>query len=453
MSLVKNLRKISRQISFFSLNIRSLPNKFAEFQNMLQSLNKDNFKFTVLALNEIWNVPKNISFDIPGYSPLHYNIRDKTGQNSKAGGGVGLWVDSNFSFEPIKEISIFEPHVFESQFIKLKTSETKFAIVGNIYRPNTAPFASIKKFNDHLENILNFIKSNPELKKCQSIEILGDMNLDLINYRNHFESARYVEIIMNFSLLPLITLPTRIAHSSATLIDHILSSQKSDNYISGIIESLISDHMPTFYIKPLEIIKNNQKTVRSRVFSSSSIIKFKDNLKEHDWTQILSENDPSLAYNIFFNALEEKIDMCFPERNIKISNNKNIINNPWFTQGLLLSKKRKFKLESIKLKNPSLENVAKFKNYNLIYTKLVRTAKFKYYENKFIEFSKNSRKTWDTIREVLSKQKKKVDLPDYFKVNGTIFTEQTDICEEFNNFFCRNWPKISQVNSRLTRII
>ena len=89
----------------------------------------------------------------------YFSIRDKSGLNGNSGGGVGLWVDSNYEFEPIKKLSIFEPHVFESQFIKLKTGKNKFSIVGNIYRPNTAPQADLPRFIELLDSILNLIKN------------------------------------------------------------------------------------------------------------------------------------------------------------------------------------------------------------------------------------------------------------------------------------------------------
>ena len=113
---------VSKQMSFLSQNIRSLPGKWSEFGQFISDLNKDQFKFSVIALQEIWNVPKGINFIIPGYKPLHYTIRDSTGLNNNAGGGVGLFVDENYDFEPIPKISIFEPHIFESQFVKVKIS-------------------------------------------------------------------------------------------------------------------------------------------------------------------------------------------------------------------------------------------------------------------------------------------------------------------------------------------
>ena len=117
--------------SIFSLNIRSLPGKWNEFQNFLSTNIANNFRFDILALQEIWSVPG--MFYLPGYSQLHFIVREKGLSNRNAGGGIGLWVADSLKFEPIPEISIFIPHVFESQFIKVHTGTNCFKIIGNIY--------------------------------------------------------------------------------------------------------------------------------------------------------------------------------------------------------------------------------------------------------------------------------------------------------------------------------
>ena len=99
-----NFKNLSKQTSFFSLNVRSLPGKWSEFRQLITELNKDSFRFSVLALQEIWNVPKGTNYDLPGYKPFHFSIRDPSGTNGNAGGGIGLWVDENLEFEPIKVI-------------------------------------------------------------------------------------------------------------------------------------------------------------------------------------------------------------------------------------------------------------------------------------------------------------------------------------------------------------
>ena len=55
--------------------------------------------------------------------------------------------------------SVFIPHVYESIWVKIKMNNGPDKIVGNVYRPNTAPMASLERsieiHNDILENILN----------------------------------------------------------------------------------------------------------------------------------------------------------------------------------------------------------------------------------------------------------------------------------------------------------
>ena len=94
--------------------------------------------------------------------------------------------------------------------------------------------------------------SNKAHAKC-AIEIAGDFNLDLLNFQYHQQTNEYFESLLSFGLLPVITKPTRVTHSSATLSDHISVSNKSKLHIAGIILSYISDHYPTFYIDQTKV--------------------------------------------------------------------------------------------------------------------------------------------------------------------------------------------------------
>ena len=61
----------------------------------MKDFNRDKFKFTVIGIQVVWNVLEGIHYKLEGYKPFHFTIRDPTGRNSNAGGGVGLWVDNN----------------------------------------------------------------------------------------------------------------------------------------------------------------------------------------------------------------------------------------------------------------------------------------------------------------------------------------------------------------------
>ena len=114
----------NKQISLLSLNICSLLGKWDEFRSLLYSLNtEDHFKLTVIGVQEIWNVPHGTSYELPGYSPIEFRIRDPTRLNNNAGGGVAFWVDNRYEYEVIEDLSIFKPNVFESLFIKLKIKQ------------------------------------------------------------------------------------------------------------------------------------------------------------------------------------------------------------------------------------------------------------------------------------------------------------------------------------------
>ena len=355
---------------------------------------------------------------------------------------MGLWVNDEVEFEPIEQISIFEKNVFESQFIKVKTSKNKFCIVGNIYRPNSAPLANLPGSVEILDTILNTIETDPILNKAENVHLCGDTNIDLLNYQVHGHTREYLNTLLNHGQLPLITLPTRIT-ATTTVIDHISTSIKSDYYDAGIIHSSLFDHLPVFFISSSIVSRPPTKYIKSRKINDKTTPAFKTLLNSFNWTEnILDENRPKQAFNNFFNIIDSCVDLAFPEVTTKTSNKYTPI-NPWMSGGLLTSRKQKEKLASKKLRKPSETNTSAFKTYNRIYTKLVRTAKKTYYDTKFTDFSTNMRKTWDTIREVIGSKKHRENIPDYFRNNGRLLIESLDIAEGFNDFFSGIGPKLA----------
>ena len=426
----------SNNFSSISLNVRSLPGNWIEFRQFISSINNEHYKVSLICLQEIWSVPPFETFDFQGYKPFHFKTRDAGSQKrGNVGGGIGLWVDEDFEFEPIDSISTFIPHVFESQFIKIKTSRTKFQIYGNIYRPNTAPLGDMKQFNSILSNILNTIKSCPNLKNAESINLLGDFNINLLKHETHPDTCNYLATLLSNSLLPIITLPTRITPQNATLIDHICTNISSDTFDTGIVLLDISDHFMTFHIRSLNKSCKKSSARTGRKINDQTIDLFKCSLSSQNWENVISNSNPKEAFDNFFETLDICFDSSFPEVKPKASSRKYTPINPWMTTSLLNSRKFKEKLFSKKLKNPSHSNIEKFKQYNSIYTKLVRKARTMYYDNKFTEFSSDCKKTWSLINSVLGKGGKKVNIPEYFHSNGKVLEDCVEIAEGFNEFF------------------
>ena len=55
---------------------------------------------------------------------------------------------------------------------------------------------------------------------------MGDFNINLLNHDNHVGTSNYLNILLNFGQLPLITLPSRVSDHSISLIDHVSANIK-----------------------------------------------------------------------------------------------------------------------------------------------------------------------------------------------------------------------------------
>ena len=113
------------------------------------------------------------------------------------------------------------------------------------------------------------------------------------------------------------------------------------------------------------------------------------------------------------------------------------------TKGLILSQKRKEKLFARKLRYPSVENIENFKAYNRLYCKTRRADKKLYYNKQFTKFTKDSKRTWSLIKEVVGSSKTKDQIPTYFQQNGKIKSDYLEIPDGFNNFFANIGQKLA----------
>ena len=191
-------------------------------------------------------------------------------------------------YDVLEELSIFEPHVYESMFIKLHTGSKKDVIIGNVYRPNTAPKANLEQALEHHKYILNKINSDKDLKNCD-VTILGDLNIDLLQFSNHNLTNQYLESLLSLGFLPVVTKPTRIHKQSATLIDHIFTNKKANVYETGIIESPLSDHYPVFYIEQTKVQRSVPEIIKTRKINNETTKSFCDLLESAPWNNVINE--------------------------------------------------------------------------------------------------------------------------------------------------------------------
>jgi hypothetical protein len=129
---------------------------------------------------------------------------------------------------------------FEAIFINNIIIINKNVVVGEVYRiPGADCRVSIQRY----EEIVN------KLQYENKDVILGtDQNMDLLN-TSHPYTRSLLDTFYAAGMLPTITRPTRVCHSSATLIDNIyVKSKHLDNMSSGILTLDVSDHFPVIVL-------------------------------------------------------------------------------------------------------------------------------------------------------------------------------------------------------------
>ena len=112
------------------------------------------------------------------------------------------------------------------------------------------------------------------------------------------------------------------------------------------------------------------------------------------------------------------------------------LKTPWFSKGLKKSSKTKQRLYIKFLKNKSAESEEKYKNYKNLFEKLKIKSKKNYYASLLNKYKYDTKRTWQVMKEITGKQKKKSSsLPKAIKTKQGITEKEIEIAKEFNKYF------------------
>ena len=287
------------QFSLFHLNIRSLRKNFEKFKLLLFILNHS---FDIIALSETWITDDDIisSFDIDGYKAIYQN---RVGRER---GGVCMYIKKEcFNFDHSKPHSYSDiyNHILTIKLIPMSQSDKpryknthNSKLVTVCYR---SPDSNNNTFIENLTPIMTDIH-----RQNKPSYILGDMNYNILNINHHQPTQDYYSLLTAFMYKQIITKPTRITDTTATVIDHIWHNDVSVGNNSlhstpGIIYSDISDHLPIF----LQITKNvecNAKVkISYRLFTAENFKSYKSELKSLGTNDYFVSDDVDSSHKFF----------------------------------------------------------------------------------------------------------------------------------------------------------
>ena len=124
-------------------------------------------------------------------------------------------------------------------------------------------------------------------------------NFNILYCEEQIESKHFLDQMFSSGLYPLITRPTRITGTTATIIDNSFCSELCRNKMCSIVLSDAMDHMPIFVLcnNSTYVANNNDLKVKyNRTLDGDALNKFEQDLSHENWETVLNEWNPSLAY-------------------------------------------------------------------------------------------------------------------------------------------------------------
>ena len=451
-------------LNILQYNVRGILSKTHDLTDLLS--NVANNKIDVVILCETWLTNANTNrLHIPGYS------YEGIARSNKKGGGVGFLVRNDLKYRRKEDLEI-KSEILENSFIELKCNKENI-LIGALYRP---PNTSEKQFLKSYKRIVT------KLSKQKLPHLIGlDHNMDLLKIERHEPTAQFMELTLDKGLIPSVTRPTRITHTSATLIDNVFIDAKlHHNSRSSILTIDLSDHLPSLITIPEIFVTRLSATKKEvRKLTDSKIANINLDLEKINWDSILKTSEPVARCNnddgitvtrnnvgnisheyvssnnrsvnvtgnnttdnmtctnrfeSFHQILVETINTHAPKKTITLKHTQK--STPWITTGIKKSGDRIRKLyEKTLSHDKSLVLTNKYKAERNLLNKIKRKSKIHYYQFKCVEYRKNTKKLWQIINEVSGKIKDKSSVIHCIKIENVKTYSSAKITNEFGRYF------------------
>ena len=404
------------------INCRSVSKNF---NSILDLLDIAATSVTFIAVTETWLTPVTES----NYVIPNYHLVSQPRLN-KPGGGVGIYILNDVEYILRKDLT-FNYDFIECIFVELIQKNNSNIIIGCVYRP---PGTDMSMFNSTITDILQTI----DLKKGKTVIIAGDFNIDLIKTDKHLPTSEFSDNMSTFSLLPVISLPTRVTEHTSTLIDNFFVNNIGSVEGSAVVYHDVSDHFPIALKVNTRCKRMKSLINKRRSFSNEKIAEFNVELsKPKIWENVIravnETNDTNIVMTAFCDIYLSLFEKHFPE---KCSRNKykRTARQEWMTKGLINSCIKKAKLYKKFKKTGLKDDKVRYLTYLGMLKKLLRVAESNYYKDRFGAAAGDMRRTWSLLNTVLNKNNLRAKI-DSLNIEDKIVSDNQRISDHLNHYF------------------
>ena len=174
----------NKSLSLFHINACSLNKNFDDLQHLLSCTKKN---FDIIAISET-RITKQVSL-LNNLNLNNYSFEFTPTETSA--GGTLLYIANHLSYKCCNDLNIYKKNELESTFIEIVNQKKSNIIVGVIYTHTSMDLTDFKC--DYLNKLLENI-----YKEQKSIFLLGDFNVNLLNYNEHKQTNKVLDFLASF---------------------------------------------------------------------------------------------------------------------------------------------------------------------------------------------------------------------------------------------------------------
>lgn len=284
------------------------------------------------------------------------------------------------------EVDIERPTGVVDIWLGVQNNKFPTVIIGCMYRHPK----SLSTTFDYISDILDCM-----MLRNKMFYLLGDFNDDLLSSKSRFR-----KIIHNAKLVSLVSQPTRITSTSATLLDTIVTNRPKSVLQSDVIPCLVGDHeliTVTINLRKPKILPSI-KTSRDLRNYSPDVLCNQLLQVSHNLDKIYATDSIDMQVKIF----TESVGRCL---NVSAPLVTKVVKRPlapWMCDGLrgLIREKNNVRGD-LKLDRNNTQLQERHKTLKKQVKMLLKESKTKHYDKKFEDNKGNSSAIWKLLRELI----------------------------------------------------
>ena len=348
--------------------------------------------------------------------------KDRGCTTDKSGGGVILYFRNTINCIRKEELEISN---IETLWSEVTFPNSKPFLLCTVYRPPTASCSWIDLFEAELS-----------IAQTTGFEIIlmGDFNIDYTKCSN----KKWLHLVELFDLKQMISTPTRVTHSTSSIIDHLYCSNTDHIYDCFVPHYSISDHFPICFTRKTssKINKSSHITTNYRCFKDLNEDSFLADLSEDLSLFSVSESDIETDLASWYDILLRRLDQHAPFKNKRVKTKRL---PPWYNPDIAQARKNRDL-------NKKLHNWAQYRKYRNLTKSLIRKAKRNHFTTA-VTSNKDTKLIWKQIKSVHNDNIKSTKLlPDKLNIDGSEITDPNEIASKLNKFFTNISQRLDSFN-------